>query len=104
MEEMAAMEAGSEQWVAKMTVMIENVEHHAEEEEEEMFPKVRSNMSDLETLAQRLDARKGELGAPTLADRIDLTKTELLELAKAQEIPGRSNMSQEELAAAVAPQ
>jgi hemerythrin superfamily protein len=103
MEEMAAMEAGSEQWVAKMTVLVENVEHHADEEESEMFPKVRSSMSGLDALAERLDARKGQLGAPTLADRIDLTKTELLELAKEQEIPGRSNMSQEELAAAVAP-
>jgi hemerythrin superfamily protein len=103
MEEMGTMEAGSEQWIAKMTVMIENVEHHADEEESDMFPKVRSSMSDLETLAQQLDARKGQLGAPTLAERIDLTKTELLELAKEQEIPGRSTMSQEELAAAVAP-
>jgi hemerythrin superfamily protein len=103
MEEMRAMEPGSERWIAKMTVMIENVEHHADEEESEMFPKVRSSMGDLETLAQRLDARKGQLGAPTVADRIDLTKTELLELAKEQEIPGRSKMSQEELAAAVAP-
>ncbi len=38
-----------------------------------------------------------------LADKIDLTKDELLDLAKQQQIPGRSSMSQEELAATVSP-
>ena len=55
------------------------------------------------TMAERFEARKAELGAPTLADKIDLTKDELLELARDQQIPGRSKMSQEELAATVAP-
>jgi hypothetical protein len=54
-------------------------------------------------VGQRLEARKAELGAPVLADKIDLTKEELLDLAREQEIPGRSSMSQEELAATVAP-
>ena len=57
----------------------------------------------LEEIGERLEARKAELGAPTLADKIDLTKDALAELAKEQEIPGRSKMSQEELAATVAP-
>lgn len=49
-----------ETFVAKMTVLIENVEHHADEEEEEMFPKVRQHMSeaDLETLGKELEAAK----------------------------------------------
>jgi len=80
------------------------VEHHAEEEEKEMFPPLRRSMADqLEQMATRLEARKAELGAPVLADKIDLTKEELLELARDQEIPGRSGMSQEELAATVGP-
>jgi hypothetical protein len=29
--------AGHDQWKAKMTVLIENVEHHADEEETERF-------------------------------------------------------------------
>ncbi len=41
MNELGELEAGSNEWVAKVTVVIENVEHHAEEEEDEMFPKVR---------------------------------------------------------------
>jgi hemerythrin superfamily protein len=103
MEEMAGLEPGSDEWVAKMTVLIENVEHHAEEEEDEMFPEVRSAADGdaLEQLAARLEARKAELGAPTMAQAIDLTKEQLLDLAREQEIPGRSSMSQEELAATV---
>ncbi|MGI8664370.1 MAG: hemerythrin domain-containing protein [Acidimicrobiales bacterium] len=105
LEEVSALEAGSETWVAKMTVIIENVEHHAKEEEAEMFPKVRS-ASDAEArdeLGARLDARKGELGAPMLADTIDLTDDQLHELATAQAIPGRSSMAHDELAASVSP-
>lgn len=104
MEELGQIEAGSDEWTAKMTVLIENVEHHAEEEENEMFPPLRNTLSDqLEEMAPRLEARKADLGAPVLADKIDLTKEQLLDLAKDQEIPGRSTMSQEELAATVAP-
>jgi len=96
---------GSDEWVAKMQVLIENVEHHADEEEKDMFPPLRSKLADdrLEALGTQLEARKKQLGAPVLADKIDLTKEQLLDLAKEQQIPGRSTMSQEELAATVAP-
>ena len=104
MAEIKQMEDGSDEWVAKMAVLIENVEHHAEEEEKEMFPPLRNKMpTELEAMTEQLEARKKQLGAPVLADKIDLTKEELLDLAKAQSIPGRSSMSQEELAATVAP-
>jgi hemerythrin superfamily protein len=94
-----------ERWAAKVTVCIENTEHHASEEEESMWPLLRKGMSgeQLEDLGSRLEARKRELGAPTLADKIDLTKTELIEKAREQEIPGRSKMDHDELAATVAP-
>jgi hemerythrin superfamily protein len=101
MSELKELQEGSPDWIAKMTVLIENVEHHADEEEKEMFPPLRKRIDD--RLADRLEARKKDLGASVLADKIDLTKEELLELAKQQEIPGRSTMSQEELAATVAP-
>jgi hypothetical protein len=70
-----------------------------------MFPKVRRALdaAALEQMADRLETRKAELGAPTLAEKIDLTKEELLSKAREQEIPGRSKMSHEELAAAVDP-
>lgn len=105
MAEARALPPEDEHWAAKMKVLIESVEHHAEEEETEMFPKIRSGLdaAALESLGAALEAKKTELGAPTLADKIDLTKEELTQLAKEQEIPGRSKMSQEELAATVAP-
>jgi hemerythrin superfamily protein len=92
-------------WVAKMKVLIESVEHHATEEEEEMFPEVRKafDKGALEDLGMRLEARKAELGAPTAADKEHLTTEQLKELAKEQEIPGRSSMSREELVATVDP-
>ncbi|HUP87488.1 MAG TPA: hemerythrin domain-containing protein [Acidimicrobiales bacterium] len=106
MEEIAALEPNTENWAAKVTVLIEQVEHHAEEEESNLFPPVRSNTSaeQRESLAERLEARKAELGAPTMADKIDLTGAQVTQLAKEQEIPGRSKMSAEELRMTVAPQ
>ncbi len=105
MAEIKQLPDASEEWVAKLQVLIENVEHHAEEEEKEMFPTLRSKLPDekLEQLAEQMEARKQQLGAPTLADKIDLDKNVLVELAKEQEIPGRSKMDHEELAATVAP-
>jgi hemerythrin-like domain-containing protein len=105
MQELGEVEPASDEWVAKLMVLIENVEHHAEEEEKEMFPPLRSSLSSeqLEALATRLEERKASLGAPILQDKIDLTKEALLSLAKDQQIPGRSTMDQEELAATVAP-
>jgi hemerythrin superfamily protein len=105
MDELVDIQPAGDEWVAKMTVLIENVEHHAEEEEQELFPPLRSrcDAAMLDDLARRIEQRKGELGAPVLADKIDLTKGELLDLARNQKIPGRSSMSQEELAATVAP-
>jgi len=96
---------GDDEWVAKLTVVIENVEHHAEEEESEMFPEIRSatDADALEELADRLEARKASLGAPVLADKQDMSTEQLRELAKEQEIPGRSSMDHDELAATVGP-
>lgn len=103
--EVGEVPVASDEWVAKMTVLIESVEHHAEEEEQEMFPPLRSKLpaERLDELAGQLEDRKRQLGAPVAADKIDLSKQELLDLARQQEIPGRSNMSKEELAATVSP-
>ena len=46
---------------------------------------------------------RSKLGAPTMQDAIDLTKEELSRKATEQQIPGRSSMSKEELAATVDP-
>jgi hemerythrin-like domain-containing protein len=42
--ELSAMKPDDERFVAKTTVLIENVEHHMDEEEDEWFPKVREGL------------------------------------------------------------
>ena len=43
--ELAAMSPDDERFEAKTTVLIENVTHHIEEEEQEWFPQVREGLS-----------------------------------------------------------
>lgn len=104
-EEVKVVSPEDDAWAAKMKVLIESVEHHAEEEEQELFPEVRKALDKaaLEDLGMRLEGRKAELGAPTAADKEHLTTEQLRELAKEQEIPGRSSMDREELVATVDP-
>lgn len=54
-----------ERWAAKFAVMKENVEHHIEEEEDDMFAKARDvfTKDELEALGQRMESRKKELEA-----------------------------------------
>ena len=46
---------------AKVKVLGEYIEHHVQEEEEEMFPKCRRSSMDLADLAQQVTERKAEL-------------------------------------------
>ena len=60
---LAELEAGpkdSEEWTAKFTVLKENIEHHVEEEEGEMFKKARQALSEeeIEALGERLQEAK----------------------------------------------
>ena len=59
MEEMRGIESGSDEWVAKMTVLIENVEHHADEEEQELFPDTRKELGD-----ERMEDARRRAGGP----------------------------------------
>jgi len=58
--ELDAMSKDDEIWTAKMTVLKENVEHHVEEEEGEMFPRARKALTkeEIEALGTRLEAAK----------------------------------------------
>ncbi|MBA2320972.1 MAG: hemerythrin domain-containing protein [Deltaproteobacteria bacterium] len=55
--------SGDEMWEAKVIVLSEQIEHHVEEEEGEMFVKARKAGLDSAKLGQRMAARKAELQA-----------------------------------------
>jgi hemerythrin-like domain-containing protein len=57
--ELYAMKPDAERFDAKMTVLIENVTHHMDEEEQEWFPKVRSALGRAQL--QEIGARMVEL-------------------------------------------
>lgn len=61
--ELEGVEPTDEQWAAKFAVMKENIEHHIEEEEGEMFPKARQILSDdeLGRLGERMSELKRKL-------------------------------------------
>lgn len=60
MAELEALDVDDETWGAKALVMKENVEHHMEEEEGDMFKKARQvfEAAELDELGQRMEARK----------------------------------------------
>jgi hemerythrin superfamily protein len=101
--ELRSIASGSDTWLAKMTVLIESVEHHVDEEEEELFPSVRSK-SDVDwrnDLGSRLGDVEVELGATPLEVKMHLTNAVLHDLASAENVPGRSSMDHDTLAATV---
>ena len=70
MGELEDLDVADESWGAKAAVMKENIEHHIEEEEGDMFAKTRQvfDEDELEDLGERMAARKEsaakELGIP----------------------------------------
>ena len=65
LKEMENLVDDSEKFESKLQTLMENVEHHAEDEEEgKMFPKVREIVdgATLEKLGQELEAAKGKTG------------------------------------------
>jgi hemerythrin-like domain-containing protein len=73
MGELESLDVSDEAWGAKAIVMKENIEHHIEEEEGEMFKIARRvfETEELEDLGSRMEARKvsaqRELGVPVRA-------------------------------------
>ncbi len=103
MSEISALQPSDETFVPKMTVLIENVEHHAEEEETELFPQLREVFGDerLATIGDELAAAKQRRQAGGTGSAADRTKEELYEQAQEMGIGGRSSMTKDELAEAV---
>jgi hemerythrin-like domain-containing protein len=65
MSEIEGVAYDDERWGAKMTVLKENLEHHIEEEETEMFKQARQvfEREELDELGSRMESRKHELMA-----------------------------------------
>ena len=61
--EMGDVPVSDETWTAKFAVMKENLEHHIEEEEQDMFPKARKvfDQQELDQLGERMATRKEAL-------------------------------------------
>jgi len=63
LEEISDLTPEAEEYDAKVTVLQENVEHHADEEEKDMFPEAKKHLSkeELERLGTEMEARKETL-------------------------------------------
>jgi hemerythrin-like domain-containing protein len=91
--EIEGLKPADEAWEPKVTVLIENVEHHVEEEESEMFPKVRKGLD-----APRLAALGQEMALRRNALQYDaMTRDALYALARERGVPGRSDMTKPEI-------
>ncbi|MES2739895.1 MAG: hemerythrin domain-containing protein [Pseudomonadota bacterium] len=59
-----SMDPGDDLYDAKVKVLSEQIEHHVNEEEGEMFPKAQKAKLDLVALGEAIEARKAEIELP----------------------------------------
>jgi hemerythrin superfamily protein len=67
--EIEEMDAGDELYDAKVKVLGEQVLHHVEEEEDELFPEIESSELDLEALGKKIAERKAALLRETATEK-----------------------------------
>jgi hemerythrin superfamily protein len=59
--ELKGMEEADEEFESQFSELMENVQHHVEEEETEMLPKVEESALDLKSLGEQMSERRQEL-------------------------------------------
>lgn len=103
---LAQLDAEDPPFEAMVQELIADVRHHVEEEEDELFPQFRQavSQSELEDLGLRLEqAKQAAPRKPSAKDLQALTRDELYEFAQTIDLDGRSDMSKDDLAKALAP-
>jgi len=113
LRELLAQDPESPGYDGKLAAMAGELRHHVEEEEQELLPVLSENCSDGQRaeLGDRFAAATGsadvrsDAAVPPGAEAglSEASKSELYEMAKEQDVPGRSTMSKDELAQAVDP-
>ena len=62
--QLLSMDASDDLFDAKVTVLSEQIDHHVDEEENELFPKVRKSSLDLVALGRQMEERKRQIPDP----------------------------------------
>lgn len=68
-EQIQALDPSDPMYDAKVTVLGEYIEHHVEEEEKEMFPKMKKSKLDLEALGEEMASMKESSQTSLLANK-----------------------------------
>ncbi len=100
LDEAVSLDPSDDQWAAKVTVVCENIEHHADEEEQEMFPDVREELDAavLDELGVQIEQRSRELALEAH------TVEELRAVAREHDVSGASSMNKADLVDALSAQ
>jgi hemerythrin-like domain-containing protein len=87
--------SANEEWEAQAKVLRENVEHHVEEEENELFPKTRAALSaeEIETLGEQMENEKQRKQGRTAAKKSGGAKKSASKTKSASTAPKRARAS-----------
>jgi hemerythrin superfamily protein len=79
--QLAGAQTPSDEWQAKLTVLRENVEHHVEEEEGELFDKANDVLTgdEADRLGNRLQAEKIRQGGSAVSSEVTTEKPSLIQ-------------------------